>query len=127
MTGIDAVTNMLAETAEAAPLQFTAAEQPEPYAAEAYVAPVYETEEGQYVGTGDGMSVVNVRVTMDGDAISEIEVLDSFETPRIGSLAIEQVPAAIIDAQSTEVDVVAGATRTSQGIIAAVNEALAQA
>ena len=127
VTGIDAVTNMLAETADAAPLQFAAAEQPEPYAAEAYVAPVYETGEGQYVGTGDGMSVVNVRVTMDGDAISEIEVIDSFETPRIGSLAIEQVPAAIIDAQSTEVDVVAGATRTSQGIIAAVNEALAQA
>ena len=127
MTGIDAVTTMLANPADAAPLQFTTAESAEQVASEPYEAPTYETAEGQYVGDGDGMGIVHVRVTMDGEKISEVEVLDSTETPRIGELAIDQIPQAIVDAQSTEVDVVAGATRTSDGIIAAVNKALAEA
>ena len=106
---------------------YTVAEQVAPVETEPYEAPVYECAEGQYVGTGDGMSVVTARVTMDGDAIAQVEVLGGSETPRIGSIAIEQIPAAIVEAQSTEVDVVAGATRTSRGIIAAVNDALTQA
>ena len=127
MTGIDAVNHMMEQTADAAPLVFTVAEKPAQIEEEPYEAPVYECGEGQFIGTGDGMSVVTARVTMDGDAIAEVEVLGGSETPRIGSIAIEQIPAAIVEAQGTEVDVVAGATRTSRGIIAAVKDALAQA
>ncbi len=127
MTGIDAVGTMMEQTADSAPLVFTVAEKPAQIEAEPYEPVVYECAEGQYVGTGDGMSIVTARVTMDGDKIAEVEVLGGSETPRIGSLAIEQIPAAIVEAQGAEVDVVAGATRTSQGIIAAVKDALAQA
>ena len=127
MTGIDSVTFMAEHPVEAAPLVFSVAEPVEQVEPEAYEAPAYECAEGQFVGTGDGMSPIYARVTMDGETISEIEVLGGSETPRIGTLAIDQIPAAIIDAQSTEVDVVSGATRTSQGIMAAVRDALAQA
>ena len=69
MTGIDAVNTMMEQTADAAPLVFAVAEKPAEVAAEPYEAPVYECGEGQYIGTGDGMSVVTARVTMDGDKI----------------------------------------------------------
>ena len=36
------------------------------------------------------------------------------------------IPAAIIEAQSADVDVVAGATKTSEALIAAVKDALSQ-
>lgn len=127
MTGIDAVNTMMEQTADATPLVFSVTEKPTEVVTEPYEAPVYECGEGQYVGTGDGMSVVTARVTLEDGKIAQVEVLGGSETPRIGSLAIEQVPAAIVEAQGTEVDVVAGATRTSQGIIAAVKDALAQA
>ena len=46
------------------------------------------------------------------------------ETPGIGSKALEELPAKIVEANSTEVDVIAGATYTSDAIIYAVNNAL---
>jgi len=46
------------------------------------------------------------------------------ETDGIGTNAIDQLPAKIVEANSTEVDVITSATITSQGIIDAVNNAL---
>ena len=46
------------------------------------------------------------------------------ETNGIGSKAIAELPAKIVEANSTEVDVIAGATVTSNAIIYAVNNAL---
>jgi len=48
------------------------------------------------------------------------------ETPFIAKNAIEQIPEAIIMAQSWEVDVVSGATITSNAIKSAVEEALTE-
>ncbi len=127
MTGIDSITNMMKQTTEAAPLEFAAAGEAQQYQPEAYAAPEYELGDGQYLGTGDGMGVITARVTMDGDKIAQVEVLNGSETPGIGSIAIAEVPQAIVDAQSTDVDTVAGATRSSDGIIAAVKDAVAQA
>ena len=89
----------------------------------------YETAENEYIGRGQGKggTPIVVKVTVDGDKITAIEVLDHSETPGIGDLAFEKIPQMIIDAQSTEVDAVAGATLTSNGIIEAVKDALAQA
>ncbi|HIQ62082.1 MAG TPA: twin-arginine translocase subunit TatB [Candidatus Avichristensenella intestinipullorum] len=69
---------------------------------------------------------VKVKVTMDGDKIAKIEVLSHSETAGISDPAFTQIPEAIIAANSTEVDVVTGATRTSDALIAAVNDALSQ-
>ena len=53
-------------------------------------------------------------------AISDVQVLSHSETLGISDPAIEQIPAAIVEAQSTDVDGVAGATVTSDAIKAAV-------
>ena len=54
------------------------------------------------------------------------QVLSHNETSGISDSAFEQIPAAIIEAQSADVDVVAGATKTSEALIAAVKDALSQ-
>ena len=58
--------------------------------------------------------------------IIEVDILVHDETQGIGTKAIEEIPALIIEAQSTEVDAVAGASMTSAAIKEAVNNALSQ-
>ncbi|MBQ9326769.1 MAG: FMN-binding protein [Clostridia bacterium] len=69
---------------------------------------------------------MKVKVTMDGDRIAKVEVLSSSETPGICDPAMEQIPKAIVEAQSTEVDAVTNATQSSQAIMEAVRDALRQ-
>lgn len=57
-------------------------------------------------------------------AISDVQVLSHSETLGISDPAIEQIPAAIVAANSADVDIVSGATNTSRGIIAAVKNAM---
>lgn len=98
-------------------------------------APVVEDEpnaednlaENEYIGEADGFGgPIKVKVTMDGDKIANIEVLSHGETAGVSDPAFNTIPQAIIDAQSTEVDVVANATYTSKGIMAAVQDALSK-
>lgn len=91
-------------------------------------APVEETlADNEYIGEAEGFGgTIKVKVTMDGDKIANIEVLSHGETAGISDPAFNTIPQAIIDAQSTEVDVVADATYTSNGIMAAVNDALSK-
>lgn len=128
MTGVDAVESLAAAgDIEAAPLVFTAAEQPdESLAPQGYDVPSIELAENQYLGYGHGISDLYVRVTMDGDAIASVEVVQNYETPGMGTAALDVVPARIVEEQTSEVDTVAGATKTSYGIINAVRDALAQ-
>ena len=80
---------------------------------------------GVLTGTADGfMGPITVSVTMDGDTITAVEVVSNSETPEIAGTALEQIPAAIVAANSADVDIVAGATYTSNGIINAVKNAL---
>ena len=55
-----------------------------------------------------------------------MQVLSHSETLGISDPAIEQIPAAIVEAQSTDVDGVAGATVTSDAIKNAVKDALSK-
>lgn len=84
--------------------------------------------ENEYIGVGVSEigGEVKVKVTMDGDKIAKIEVLSHNETAGISDSAFNTLPDAIIAANSTQVDVVSGATKTSEALIAAVNDALAQ-
>lgn len=84
-------------------------------------APVAETLTG--VGKGFG-GEVKVTVTKEGDKITNVVAEGPNETNGIGSKAIDELPAKIVEANSTEVDVIAGATITSDAIIYAVNNAL---
>ena len=81
----------------------------------------------EYIGEAQGFGgPVKVKVTMNGDQIAKIDVLSHSETAGVSTPAFDTVPAAIIAAQSTEVDIASGATYTSKALIEAVNNALAQ-
>ena len=83
---------------------------------------------GSYTASGNGlMGPVEVTVTFDEAAITEIVVGAHTETAGICDAAIEKVPAAIIAGQTVAVDVASGATFTSQAIIDAVADCVAQA
>lgn len=83
---------------------------------------------GSYTASGNGlMGPVEVTVTFDEAAITEIVVGAHTETAGICDAAIEKVPAAIIAGQTVAVDAASGATFTSQAIIDAVADCVAQA
>lgn len=83
---------------------------------------------GTYSETVTGMSDgLVVETTVGETLIEKVEVISSNETAGISDPAIEQIPAKIVEMQSIKVDVVSGATRTSEGIIAAVSAALEEA
>lgn len=79
-------------------------------------------------GTAMGMKhPITVEVDMDGDAITDVRVVECEDTATIRDAAIESVPGRIVQQQNIEVDVVAGATMTSYGIRNAVKAALESA
>ncbi len=81
--------------------------------------------DGVYEGSANGMGgAVKVTVTVSGGKITAVEVGEHNETAGISDPAIEQIPAKIVEAQSTDVDAVAGATVTSEAIKEAVKAAL---
>ena len=84
-----------------------------------------ETADGVYEGTGAGLNgAIKVSVTVSGGKITDVTVVEHSETAGISDPAIAQIPAAIVEAQSADVDIVSGATYTSKGIIEAVKNAL---
>ncbi|MCD8339024.1 MAG: FAD-dependent oxidoreductase, partial [Burkholderiales bacterium] len=70
---------------------------------------------------------VPVTVTFSNDRIEAITIGENNETPGIGKVAIEQLPATIIEEQSVGVDGLSGASITSGAILAAVSECIVQA
>jgi RnfABCDGE-type electron transport complex G subunit len=87
---------------------------------------ITELPDGEYEGTGNGLfGPIKVSVTMEGGKITDIKILEHRETAGISDPAFRYVPEDIIEKQSLdEVDTVAGATFTSEGIIEAVKNAL---
>lgn len=84
-----------------------------------------ETADGVYEGIGAGLNGnIKVSVTVSGGVITDVTVLEHSETAGVSDPAIEQVPAAIVAANSADVDVATGATYTSKGIMEAVKNAL---
>lgn len=85
--------------------------------------------DGTYEATSDaGMHAgLKLEVVIEGGEITAINILENSETPGVGTAAFEPLTAAIIEAQSTEVDSVSGASLTSAAIKEAVGLALDQA
>ena len=71
----------------------------------------------------EGEDVV-VEVTATPDELISVTVTEQNETVGIGSVACDELPAAMVAAQSIDVDAIAGATVTSTAIKTAVAEAL---
>ena len=86
-----------------------------------------ETADGTYTGSGAGLNgTITVEVTVAAGKITDVKVVSHSETPGISDPAIEKIPAAIVEKQSADVETVSGATFTSNGIMAAVKDALGE-
>ena len=85
-------------------------------------------QDGTYTGEGQGRNgAITVEVTVKGGKLEAVKVVKHTETVGISDAAITTFPKAIVENQSTAVDAVAGATMTSDGIRAAVAQAIQKA
>lgn len=76
-------------------------------------------------GVGQGaMGEICVSVVTKDGIIQSVDVIEHSETVGISDSAIENIPLAIVEANSASVDAISGATKTSEGIIEAVENAL---
>ena len=84
--------------------------------------------DGEYTAEVDGQEgPMTVKTTVADGKIAAVEVVSNNETQSIAAPALESVPAAIVDGNTCDVDVVAGATLTSNRIMDAVALCLEQA
>lgn len=85
-------------------------------------------KDGTYTGSGYGhRGQIQVSVTISNGKITSINLVSDNDTPEYFNRAWSTVPNEIISSQSTNVNVVSGATHSSDGIIEAVQNALAEA
>ncbi len=105
--------------------------EPEPSSAlPEETVPVVESKykDGTYTGTGQGCyGKVTVSVTISGDRITNISVVNHSDDPEYMDDVISNVIPAIINNQSTNVSAVSGATYSSEGVMEAVEAALKKA
>ena len=84
--------------------------------------------EGTYTATAQGNNgPVTVSVTFSADAITDVTVVEHSETVGLSDRPIAEIPAAIVENQSLAVDTVSGATNSSNAILTAVADCVAQA
>ena len=82
---------------------------------------------GEYEGEGRGNGgMIRVKIEVDEKSILSVVVTENEETPKVGGSALIQIPQKIVSRQSVDVDAVAGATKTSEGIIAGTETGIDQ-
>ncbi len=82
--------------------------------------------DGTYTGTGSGFrGEIEVQVVVENGYITTIEVISYRDDSQYFNLAKNSVIAQILDQQTTQVSAVSGATFSSNGIMKAVSDALA--
>ena len=83
---------------------------------------------GTYKATEAGFGGdVTVEMTFDKGRITDVKIVGDSETDGVGSRAIDALPAAILEAQSAEVDGISGASFTSKAIVLAAQDCIDQA
>lgn len=83
---------------------------------------------GTYVGESGGRNgVVKVEAEYSADAIVSAKVIEHSETPGISDAPIAQLPEEYVKYQSLGLDVISGATLTSNAILAALEQTAAAA
>lgn len=82
---------------------------------------------GVYTGDGKGFEgSMSAEVTLSETKIEDIKVTSN-ETPEIGGKAMPQIIAKILETQRLDVDIISGATNSSNGLLTAVTKALQEA
>ena len=83
---------------------------------------------GVFTGKAAGFhGDIVVEITVDGEAITDIQVTEHSETENIGEAALPTLVQQALDNQTIAVDTVAGATVTSDGFRAALEDAVKNA
>ncbi|MDO4547683.1 MAG: FMN-binding protein [Clostridia bacterium] len=83
----------------------------------AVFAPAMAEQVVYYTDTSEGFGgTIEVSLGVENAEIVDVAIYAPYETDGIGTMAIDRLPAAIIEAQSWEVDGVAGASISSNGI-----------
>lgn len=83
---------------------------------------------GTYVKTATGMhDGLVVEVTLGETSIESIVIVENHETQGVADAALTQFPGKLVETQNLQTDAISGATRTCEGIIAAVTEAIREA
>ena len=82
---------------------------------------------GTYEGTGAGFGTIKVILTVDENAIIAAEIIADGETPTIGGVAAQEYAAALVGRSDGDIDGIAGATLTRNGVAEAANAALSAA
>ena len=84
-----------------------------------------QLKDGTWTGEGQGRNgAIVVELTAAGGKITAVKVVKHSETPGISDAALARVPGEIVQAQTTGIDTVSGATLTTNGIKAAVAAAI---
>ncbi len=79
---------------------------------------------GTFTGSSAGMQgPVTVEMTVENGQITKVEVTESTETAGLADVALERIPAQIIEHQTTKLDTVTGATLASNAIMRAASAA----
>ena len=82
---------------------------------------------GTYTATAKGMSEITATVTFDAASITKVELDLSGETDSIGQAAKDKLIEQVMNAQTSQIDGVAGATVTSKAVQNAVADCIRQA
>lgn len=79
---------------------------------------------GTFTGSSVGMQgTVTVSMTVEDGTITNVELTEIHETPAVASVAMERIPAQMVEHQTTTVDTVTGATLCSNAIMRAASAA----
>lgn len=85
-------------------------------------------EAGEYEGVGQGHhGPIRVVVTTDEYSILDIKIVEEYEMPELAKIVYDKIPKKVIKTNDAEVDVVAGASYTSHGLIDAIKDGLSKA
>ena len=69
---------------------------------------------------------IKIQVDFEGNTIKSIEILESSETKEVGLQAIQQMIASIIEQQSLDVDIIAGATESCNALLTGMQSILSK-
>ncbi len=95
--------------------------------AEAVDFSAIEFVDGVYQGAAEGFhGDIEVEVEVKDGELVRVDVLSEDETPDIGGVALEELVPAMVENQTVDIDIKAGATWSSEGLINAVKDALSK-
>lgn len=84
--------------------------------------------DGTYTGKSEGLKgEITVELTVKGGKIESINIPENKETETIFASIREYLVPEVIEANSTDVDTISGATTSSEGVLEAIDNALEQA